>query len=246
MKSSEDSKYRPLLFCGVLAPIIMGVVIIVVGQLTPDYSQVSDSISRMGIPERPYAWLLHSGYYVYGILLGIAAYGLSRTIGSRSKTNALAILLGIHAFGMMLLAVFPDSVNSTFKHIVHDIMSITSYLPLIIGIFISRKIVRHERTLKVVGILGIFIIIINLPMPVINMVSPLASIGGLLQRILSGCSFFWLTLTFFLLYRKRCSIECPVKSTRVRYIYARGTPCQELRRVHQERYLLLGYLRPLP
>jgi len=217
MKSSEDSKYRLLLFCGMLAPIIIGVIIIVVGQLTPDYNQISDSISRMGTPERPYAWLLHGGYYVYGTLMGIAAYGLSRTIGSTPRANGLAILLGIHAFGTILLAVFPDSVNSTARHIVHDIMSATSYLPLIIGIFISRKIARHEMTLKVVGILGIFIIIINLPMPVINMVSPLASIGGLLQRILSGCSFFWLTLTFFLLYRKRCSIECQVKSMKVPY-----------------------------
>ena len=220
MKSSEDSKYRLLLFCGMLAPIIMGAIIIVVGQLTPDYNQISDSISRMGTPDRPYAWLLHGGYYVYGILMGIAAYGLSRTIGSTPRANGLAILLGIHAFGTVLLAVFPDSVDSTARHIVHDIMSVTSYLPLLIAIFISRRIARHEVTLKVAGVLGIFIIIINLPMPVINMVGPLASIGGLLQRILSACSFFWLTLTFFLLYRKRCSIECPVKSMKVPYSVA--------------------------
>ena len=220
MKSSEDSKYRLLLFCGMLAPIIMGAIIIVVGQLTPDYNQISDSISRMGTPDRSYAWLLHGGYYVYGILMGIAAYGISRTIGSTPRANGLAILLGIHAFGTVLLAVFPDSVDSTARHIVHDIMSVTSYLPLLIAIFISRRIARHEVTLKVAGVLGIFIIIINLPMPVINMVGPLASIGGLLQRILSACSFFWLTLTFFLLYRKRCSIECPVKSMKVPYSVA--------------------------
>ena len=215
MKSSEDSKYRLLLFCGMLAPIIMGVVIIVVGQLTPDYNQISDSISRMGTPDRPYAWLLHDGYYIYGILMAIAAYGLSRTIGSAPGANRLAMLLGIHAFGMMLLAIFPDSVNSTFKHIVHDIMSTTAYLPLIIGIFISRRIARYEVTLKVAGIIGIFIIIINLPMPIINMVGPLASIGGLLQRILSGFSFFWLTLTFFLLYKNRLSIEYRMKDVKV-------------------------------
>ena len=215
MKSSKDSKYRLLLFCGMLAPIIMGVVIFVVGQLTPDYNQVSGSISQMGTPDRPYAWLLHAGYYVYGILMAVAAYGLSRTIGSAPRANSLAMLLGIHAFGMILLAIFPDSVTSTFKHIVHDIMSATAYLPLIIGIIISRRIARHEVALKVAGIIGIFIIIINLPMPIIYMVSPLASIGGLLQRILSGCSFFWITLTFFLLYKNRRSIEYRMKDANV-------------------------------
>ena len=215
MKSSEDSKYRLLLFFGMLAPIILAVVIFAVGQLTPDYNQVSDSVSLMGTPDRPYAWLLHGGYYVYGVLMGIAAYGLSRTIGPAPGANNLAKLLGIHAFGTVLLAVFPDSVDSAFKHIVHDIMSTACYLPLIIGIFIARRIANHELTLKVAGILGIFIIIINIPMPVINIVGPLASIGGLLQRILSGCSFLWLTLTFFLLYKNYRSIEYRMKNIKV-------------------------------
>ena len=217
MKSSEDSRYRFLLLCGWLAPVIIGLVITVVGQLTPDYNQVTDSISRMGTPDRPYAWLLHSGYYVYGILMAIAAYGLSRTIGSAANTNSLAILLGIHALGMILLAVFPDSINSTTKHIVHDVMSTICYLPLLIGIFVTRSIARTEMTLKVVGILGIFIIIINLPMPIINVFSPLAVIGGLLQRILAGCTYFWIMLTFFLLYMKRRSIECRTEHIEVSY-----------------------------
>ena len=217
MKSSENSKYKLLLICGILAPIIMGVIIIVVGQLTPDYNQITDSISLMGTQDRPYAWLLHGGYYFYSILMGIAAYGLSRTIGPTPRANGLAILLCIHAFGMTLLAIFPDSVNSTAMHIIHDVMSATSYLPLLIGIYISRKIAQDEIALKVAGITGIFIIIINLPMPVINIVNPLSLIGGLLQRILSGCSFLWLSLTFLLLYKKQCSIECPAKSMTVSY-----------------------------
>lgn len=218
MKSSEDSKYRRLLFCGVLAPIIIAVVIIIAGQLTPDYSQVSDSISRMGTPDRPYAWLLHSGYYVYGILMYIAAYGLSRTIGSLPRANGLAILLGIHASGMILLAVFPDSTNSTFKHIIHDTMAVTAYLPLIIGILVLRGIACYESALKIAGILGIFIIITNLPMPIINRVSPLASIGGLLQRMLSSCSFFWLTLTFFLLYKNCRSTKYRMQDINIPYV----------------------------
>ncbi len=217
MNPSEDNKYRFFLFCGMLAPVILGVVITVVGQLTPDYNQLTDSISRMGTHDKPYAWLLHGGYYIYGILMSLAAFGLSRTIGSIPRMNTLAKLLGIHAFGTILLAIFPDSVNSTFKHIVHDVMSTTSYLPLLIGIFISRRIARDELSLKVAGILGIFILIINLPMPIINVVGPLASIGGLLQRILSGCSFFWLSLTFFLLYRNRRSIKYRMKNVELPY-----------------------------
>jgi len=217
MKLNEDNKYRLLLFFGVLAPIVLGIIIIVVGHLTPEYSQVTDTVSKAGITGRPYAWLLHSGYYTYGILMGMAAYGLNRTLSSVPGASTLVKLLGIHALGTVLLAVFPDSNNSPFEHMVHNIISITSYLPLMIGIFISRSLARHEMTLKVVGILGIFIIIVNLPMPVINMVHSLSTVGGLLQRILSACSYIWLALTFLLLYRKRCSIEHRREITEVLY-----------------------------
>jgi len=186
---------------------MMMVIILVIGQITPDYNPISDSISRMGTPDKPYAVVLHGSYFIYGVLMGMAAYGLYQTMGCTDNAKRLAMLLGIHAIGTVLLAVFPDSVNLPLKHIIHDVMSVTCYLPLLLGILISRGIARQERTLKVTGILGLVIIIINLPMPVINMIDPLKSIGGLLQRLLSGSSFFWLTLTFFLLYRKRCVLQ---------------------------------------
>ena len=207
MKSSGDSTPRFFLFCGVLAPVMMMVIILVVGQITPDYNPISDSISRMGTPDRPYAVVLHGSYFVYGVLMGTAAYGVYQTMGCTDSTKRLAILLGTHAIGTVLLAVFPDSVNSPLKHIIHDAMSVISYLPLLAGILISRRIARQERTLKVTGILGLVILIINLPMPVINMIDPLKSIGGLLQRLLSGSSFIWLTLTFFLLHRKHRALQ---------------------------------------
>ena len=209
MKSSEDSKYPFLLFCGVLAPVMVMVVILVIGQITPDYNPITDTISRMGTADRPYAAVLHGSYFAYGVLVSIAAYGLYQTMGCTDSAKALAVLLGTHAIGTVLLAVFPDSVDLLLRHLIHDAMSAISYLPLLAGILISRGIARQERTLKVTGILGLVIIIINLPMPVLNIVEPLKPVAGLLQRLLAGGSFFWLSLTFFLLYRKRCALERP-------------------------------------
>jgi len=211
MKPGMDSASRFLLFCGVLAPVMMMVIILVVGQITPGYNPISDTVSQMGTPESPYAIVLNGGYIIYGILMVLAAYGLYRSIGSTATAQRLAILLCIHAIGTILLGVFPDNLDLLPKHftadLLHNTVSAVSYLPLIAGIFISRGIAHQERTLKVIGILGLVIIIINLPMPLINMIDPLKSIGGLLQRLLSGSSFFWLTLTFSLLYRKRCALQ---------------------------------------
>jgi hypothetical membrane protein len=207
MKSNGDSASRFLLLCGILAPVMMMVAILVIGQITPGYNPISDTISRMGTPDKPYAVVLHGSYFVYGVLMGMAAYGLYKTIGHTDSAKRLAILLGIHAFGTVLLAVFPDSVDLPLKHVIHDVMSVISYLSLLAGILISRGIAHQEVALKVIGILGLVVIIINLPMPIINVIDPLKSIAGLLQRLLSGSSLFWLTVTFFLLYKKRRTLQ---------------------------------------
>lgn len=203
MKPTGDNIPRFLLLGGVLAPVMIMLIITGVGQITPDYNPLSDTISQMGIPGKPYAMVLHGGYLIYGLLMGAAAYGLCQSLDFTKQAKGLAILIGIHAMGIVLLAVFPDSFDSPLKHIIHDIISAISYLPLLIGILISRGVARHEKALKVVGILGLAVIAINLPMPVINMIEPLKPISGLLQRLLSASSFIWLFLIFLILYRKR-------------------------------------------
>ncbi len=206
MKSNEDNISRFLLFCGVFAPIMMMVIIIIAGQITPDYNPISDTVSQMGAPERPYSRVLNGGYVIYGILIGVAAYGLCRSMSFTLTAKRLAILLSIHAMGTMLLGFFPDSLDLASKHftddIIHNTISVISCLPLLIGILIFRRIARQEKALRVAGILGLVVIAINLPMPIITIFEPLKPISGLLQRLLSGGAFSWLTLTFILLYRK--------------------------------------------
>ena len=58
MKLKEDNTSRFLLVCGILAPILMMAIIIVVGAITPDYSPISGTISQMGTPNSPFAFLV--------------------------------------------------------------------------------------------------------------------------------------------------------------------------------------------
>jgi hypothetical membrane protein len=211
MKSREDNISRFLLVCGVLAPIMMMVIIIIAGEITPDYNPVSDTISQMGTPASPYAMVLNGGYIVYAILMGLAAYGLCRSMSFTTTAKIVAILLGIHAIFTILLGFFPDTLDILAKSftddLLHNIISAISYIPLLIGILIFRRLARQEKTLKVVGILGLVIVVINLLMPTIAYVEPLKAICGLLQRLLIGGSFLWLTLTFILLYRRHYGLK---------------------------------------
>jgi len=200
-----DRIARFLLLFGVFAPITMMVIIIVVGQITPDYNPISDTISQLGTPSSPYSLVLNSGCFVFGILIGVTAYGFYRRLHYAAMAKTLAILLGIHAIGIVLLMVFPDSPDFTGKHftddILHNTFSAISYSALLVGILVFTRIARHEQALKVTIILGLVVVILNLPLPVINMFDPFKPISGLLQRSFIASSFSWLAVTSLLLYR---------------------------------------------
>ena len=105
MKANVDNLPRFLLLCGVFAPVMMMVIIVFLGHISPDYNPVSDSICQMGIPGRPYAVVLNGGYILYGILMGTAACGLYQSTGSGIIAKRLSILLCLHAAGTALLGI---------------------------------------------------------------------------------------------------------------------------------------------
>ena len=55
IKLNIDRIARFLLLFGVFAPVTMMVTIIVVGQITPNYNPISDTISQLGASNNPYS-----------------------------------------------------------------------------------------------------------------------------------------------------------------------------------------------
>jgi hypothetical membrane protein len=205
IKLNIDRISRHLLLCGIFAPVTMMVIIIVVGQITPHYSPVSDTISQMGTPESPYASVLNCGFVIYSVLIGLTAYGFHRRLRYAAMGKTLVILLGIHAVGIILLMVFPDSPEFVGKHftddILHNVFSAVAYPALLVGILVFTGIARQEKALRITAVVGLAVVFFNLPMPFINMIDSLRPISGLLQRLLMASSFSWLALTSLFLYR---------------------------------------------
>jgi hypothetical membrane protein len=206
MKLDLDRISRFFLLLGAFAPMTMIIIVIVVGQITPDYNPISDTISQMGTPNSPYSLVLNSGFVIYGVLMGVAAYGFHRRLRYTAMGNTLVILLSIHAIGTILLTIFPDSLEFTGKHftddILHNTASAISYPALLIGILVFTRIARQEKALRVIAIIGLAVVISNLPLPFMAMFGPFKPISGLIQRLLMASSFLWLVLTSLLLYKK--------------------------------------------
>ncbi len=200
MDAGSERFTRLWLICGVVAPVMLMAVLGILGEITPDYNPVSQTISLMGTADRPYAWLLNGSYVFYGALMGVAALGLSRSTVFPRVSRRAALLLALHAAGTVLLGVFPDSTTSSARHIIHDVVSAASFAPLLGGILVFRTAARQSRALKLAGIAGLAVVILNIPMPFLTRFDPYT---GLLQRVLAGAAFCWLAGAFLLLYRKR-------------------------------------------
>lgn len=206
VKLNDGRITRFLLLCGVLAPIMLASVIFIVGLITPDYNPVSDTISQSGTPNNPYSIVLNAGLIVYGALICGVAGGFYRRLRYVPIARVLLVLLIIHGVGSILMAVFPDSLDFPGKHftedILHNIFSAVSYSALLIGMLVFAKIARHDKALKAVAILGLAVVVLNLPLPLLNVFDPFKPISGLLQRLFTASSFLWLILTSLSLYKK--------------------------------------------
>ncbi len=207
MRIGPKQKTPVWLLSGSLAPVFLMANVTVIGIVTPDYSPISQTVSILGISGKPYAWALNGGYIVYAALISIAAFALARSNVFAAVSRRGAFLLAIHAAGMALLAVFPDSLVSMTEHVIHDAVSTLSYVPLLVGILVFRSASKRSSVLKLAGIIGLAIVAANVPMPVINMLAPVKPFSGLLQRVLAGAAFCWLAGTFAVLVFRRGQLQ---------------------------------------
>ncbi|UCE97807.1 MAG: DUF998 domain-containing protein [Dehalococcoidia bacterium] len=191
---------------GIFAIIMMSSIIITVGQITPDYNPISDTISRMGAKIAPYSNVLNTGYIIYGIIILIITFHLCKKLVYTKHFILPMILLLLHAFGSIFLAVFPDKPDIPggyfTANIVHNIFSAMFYASLLLGIIVFSIKSLKDNKMKGIALFGIILVTLNIIMPFINVVSYLKEISGLLQRSLLFLSYFWVVITSSLIYKR--------------------------------------------
>jgi hypothetical membrane protein len=197
---------RLSLLCGILAPAMIFAVIIVVGQITPHYDPLRETISRMGAAESPYAAWLNGGYVLYSSLIALTVYGFFISFRHDRRVGLLTALLGVHALGAMLLAVvtdIPDLSGADHSSLnPHNIVSALAYLPIIGAAFVFYRINMRVAALRAVSLLGLVVIFVNIPMPIITQIDAISPISGLLQRLFYAVTFSWLAFASWLLFRR--------------------------------------------
>lgn len=189
---------KHLAWCGLLAPLLLGVALLGVTLLRPDYSQLAQAISELGMPGAPFAAAWNGvGFLLVGALIVAFAWGLRRGTGRR----LVPALVAASGLGWMGLGLAPAAVGfaRSPQTTLHFVMVALNFLPFLVGAFAFALQQRaHPRWRRWAGLsaligliaLGSFFIPATVP-------------AGLSQRIGIGAYFVWIMALGYALLRQR-------------------------------------------
>jgi hypothetical membrane protein len=127
--------------CGVAAPILFALMVLVEGFVVHGYSQVSQYISDLGAYSLygSYAFLQNLNFWSFGILVVSFAFGLRRGFPS-----SRAVPVSLAVFGAMQVAAgfFPD-MPFPFPGYVHGFVAVIAFNAIILCQFLVWNRLRH-------------------------------------------------------------------------------------------------------
>ncbi|MDD1709068.1 MAG: DUF998 domain-containing protein [Methanoregulaceae archaeon] len=179
--------------CGVVAPVLFGSTVLVVGLATPGYNPVTQLISELGIPGAPYPAAINSlGLITTGILLAVFAYAV-HAIFSRGWKGALGsalvlvaglsfVAMGVYHCDQGCIPITPAGSLHLLFGLVALVAGLTAALLLSLVIARESDWNGYWQYSLATGIL----ILVMMPLFLIETES-----AGLLQRILVGLIFLW-------------------------------------------------------
>lgn len=203
VSNSEDKTPRNMrLFtiCGIVAPIIFWVMVIIESLLRPGYSQLYNYVSDLGVG--PLSILQNINFIVFGILTLIFSYSLKTFYPSpHTRTMKIGILFFIlFSLGVLLAGIFPEDYLS---QVPHNLVSSLAFLSIIIAqILIWHGLTNENRSIwgkyrkytLISGLISIFLIIL------LNVSMVYGIYPGLVQRDFLIVTWIWILITGLKLY----------------------------------------------
>jgi hypothetical protein len=144
-------KYRSLILCGLIAPLLFVFTTILGGALRPGYRHISDTVSELFSPGSPDRFIFVPLYTLFSVLLVLFGVGVLQFVQRYEKSKRIGII-GASAFiamgvlQIMTMTIFPQDAwgsQPTFFGEMHIILSglisilAIVYIPLI-GIWFHR------------------------------------------------------------------------------------------------------------
>jgi hypothetical membrane protein len=187
--------------CGISAPIIFTILVVLSSFLRQDYSQIQNFVSDLGVG--PYALLQNINFIIFGILSIGLALGLRIGLPDlKNKSQKLGIWFVIlFGLGVMLAGIFPENYLS---QVPHNLVSATAFISIIAAQMLIWRGLKHEdetvwgsyRTYSLIsGLLSIILVILLR----VSMAYFL-DYQGAVQRLFLAVPWIWIGITGLKLY----------------------------------------------
>ncbi len=182
---AQLSKY--LAVCGMLAPLALIAFVLIGASVTPGYSHITDTMSKLASSGTPHPEWMNAGFISYGTLMIGLSFAVRRCLPARTGSTLAWLLIAIHGLIITLAVAFPydlsilDGIHSP-EGILHHLVSITSCVAFIIGIMIMDRIVSAEPEWRNVTILSFFAVSVVCVLFVLSLFPVARDIEGLMQR----------------------------------------------------------------
>jgi hypothetical protein len=179
--------------CGIVAPIIFAVTVLIAGFLTPAYDPVTQLISELAVPGEPLAPFVNIlAFGLVGILLAAFAYSLFHVFMLRWTVllgTAMVVMAGVSFLIMAFVHCDQGCVPESFAGNLHLILGFLTIVAAVIAAFTFTFVMFREETwnwywqyslvtgILIIGLLPFFVSFMN--------------VEGLLQRLMVGVIFLW-------------------------------------------------------
>jgi len=209
-KTNNIAKW--LAFCGLLAPLVLAIFIIIAALITPDYSHISDTVSQLGAQGRPHPEVMSAGFILYGLLISGLAYSLYMLLGRKTGAKLVFLFLAVYGIGVVLSGFFQDGSKApgaemNLESTLHSVFAMIGFLSLVVTMWIFGRVVNKNPKWPGYTKLSILIAILNLGLSLLFMIGGLSSVEGLLQRFFYLISLIWIGAVAYRAYQLARKVE---------------------------------------
>ena len=202
-KGISIQKQRFFALCGIVAPILFTLIVIVESLLRPGYSQIFNDVSDLGIG--PYSIIQNINFIIFGLLSIGFAMGLGANLSHRAgkATKWLVAVFGVCIIlaGVTLFSVGAD-VTYAKDVVAHGLVSAIAFLVIIVAQFTAWHALRNSEN-SIWGSYRIFSLIMGL-MSIFTLLllsyTQFSPYHGATERLFIAMWMIWIEVTGIKLY----------------------------------------------
>jgi uncharacterized protein DUF998 len=195
---SSEQRSRILLLAAVVGVILYAALDALAQSLPPHYSPLSQAESDLAVG--PYGYIMAVNFINRGVLSFLFLLGFARAVKPLAEYKRGYFLIGVWAFGSMILAAFPTDVSGspTIHGAIHLAVALIAFLGGVFGELALSKSMSGDHALAGVGRYASWIAILAfISLAALFLGPSLASrvypsISGLVERVFIGLVLVWM------------------------------------------------------